>query len=179
LARRSRPSPTPRCWSSVQELIDAFDFGKTGRAPPRYDQADLERINAQVLHAMPYAEAQARLAALDADLGEAFWLAIRGNLAKFADVAGWAKVVAGPIAPVVEDAGFLAQALELLPDTLEADSWQAWAAAIKDKTGAKGRALFMPLRQALTGQSHGPEMGPLLTLIGREKAARRLAGETA
>jgi glutamyl-tRNA synthetase len=176
---RMGTSDTLEAASSVQELIDAFDFGKTGRAPPRYDQADLERINAQVLHAMPYAGAQARLAALDADLGEAFWLAIRGNLAKFADVAGWAKVVAGPIAPVVEDAGFLAQALELLPETLEADSWQAWAAAIKDKTGAKGRALFMPLRQALTGQSHGPEMGPLLTLIGREKAARRLAGETA
>ena len=68
---------------------------------------------------------------------------------------------------------------ELLPATVDASTWSAWSAAIKDATGAKGRALFLPLRQALTGMDHGPEMGPLLALIGREKAAKRLAGETA
>jgi glutamyl-tRNA synthetase len=50
---------------------------------------------------------------------------------------------------------------------------------VKEQTGAKGKGLFMPLRRALTGMDHGPEMGPLLPLIGHEKASRRLAGETA
>jgi glutamyl-tRNA synthetase len=165
--------------ASLAELGANFDFAKMGRAPARFDEADLHRLNAGVLHAMDYATAQPRLAALNADLGEDFWLAVRPNLKLFADVAELAKIVGGEITPVIEDPAFTAQALELLPATVDASTWSAWTAAIKDATGAKGRALFMPLRQALTGLDHGPDMGALLALIGREKAAKRLAGETA
>jgi len=161
---------------SLAALADTFDFAKMGRAPARYDPADLARLNAAVLHAMPYEVAKPRLQALDADLGEAFWTTIRANLAFFADVAEWAKVVRGPVTPVIEDRAFLDTARDLLPETLD---WHAWADAVKAATGAKGRALFMPLRQALTGKDHGPDMGSLLSLIGREKALKRLAGETA
>jgi glutamyl-tRNA synthetase len=120
--------------------------------------------------------AQPRLAALDADLGEGFWGAIRANLGKFVEVADWARVVRGPAKPVIADAAFTAAAADLLPETLD---WKAWTEAVKGVTGAKGRALFLPLRQALTGLDHGPEMGPLLPLIGRERALARLLGETA
>jgi len=161
---------------SLEALAESFDIGRMGRHPARYDQADLARINAAVLHEMPYAEAQPRLAEIGADLGESFWNAIRANLTVFSDVTGWAQVVRGPVTPVVEDASFLAQAAAVLPDPLD---WSAWAEAVKARTGAKGRALFLPLRRALTGKDHGPEMGPLLQLIGREKALRRLAGEAA
>ena len=164
---------------SLDDLGRNFDFAKMGRAPARFDEADLARINAGVLHAMDYAAARPRLAALGADLGEDFWLAVRPNLKLFADVADLAKVVGGEVTPVIEDPTFTAKALELLPATVDASTWSAWSAAIKEATGAKGRALFLPLRQALTGMDHGPEMGPLLALIGREKAAKRLAGETA
>ncbi|MBU6398134.1 MAG: glutamate--tRNA ligase, partial [Rhodospirillales bacterium] len=54
------------------------------------------------------------------------------------------------------------------------ESWKAWAAAISAATGAKGKALYQPLRLALTGEEHGPEMAPLLALMGRERAAQRL-----
>jgi glutamyl-tRNA synthetase len=165
--------------ADLQELIDGFDFGKTGRHPPRYVDADLDRLNAQVLHALSYAQVQSRLQNLGADLGEAFWLAIRSNLVKFSDVGTWARVVSGSVEPKIEDAAFLAQAAELLPASLDGESWAAWTSAVKDRTGAKGRGLFMPLRQALIGMDHGPEMGPLLPLIGREKAFKRLMGETA
>ncbi|MDB5432765.1 MAG: glutamate--tRNA ligase [Caulobacter sp.] len=165
--------------ADLAELIEGFDFGKTGRHPPRYVDADLDRLNAQILHAMSYEQAQARLQNLGADLGEAFWTAIRSNLQKFNDVSAWATVIGGSIEPKVEDAAFLAQAADLLPATLDADSWSSWVNAVKEKTGAKGRGLFMPLRQALTGMDHGPEMAPLLPLIGREKAIKRLLGETA
>ena len=161
---------------TLEALGEGFSFDKMGRHPARYDAADLARLNAGVLHAMPYAVAKPRLEAMGADLGEAFWTAIRANLAFFADAAQWAQVVRGPVAPVVEDQEFLSKALELLPESLD---WSAWIEAVKAATGAKGRALFQPLRRALTGLDHGPEMGPLLPLIGRETVLKRLSGETA
>jgi glutamyl-tRNA synthetase len=161
---------------SLAALADGFDFTKMGRSPARYDPADLARLNAAILHGMSYETARPRLQALDADLGEVFWNAVRANLALFADVTEWAQVVRGPVTPMVEDRAFLDAASELLPEDL---NWQAWVEAVKAATGAKGRGLFMPLRQALTGKDHGPDMGSLLGLIGREKALKRLSGEAA
>ena len=164
--------------ASLQGLVESFDIDKLGRAPARYDPADLTRLNAAVLHGMDYAAAGPRLAALDCDLGEAFWLAVRANLAKFEDVKAWARVIRGPVTPLmVSEPAFYAAAAEALPATLDGELWKAWTDAVKAATGAKGRALFAPLRAALTGLDHGPEMGPLLPLIGRERALRRLAGE--
>jgi glutamyl-tRNA synthetase len=165
--------------ASLDLLSQTFDFSKLGRAPARYDPADLERLNAQVLHAMPYAEAKPRLAQLGVDLGEAFWLAIRTNLALFADATELARLVAGPVTPMIEDQDFLNQALAVLPQTFDDNVWSDWVNAVKAATGAKGKGLFQPLRRALTGMDHGPEMGPLLVLIGREKAVARLGGQTA
>nr|WP_314429125.1 glutamate--tRNA ligase [uncultured Brevundimonas sp.] len=162
---------------SVEALGQAFAFSKMGRSPARYDTADLDRLNAQALHGMTYAEAQPRLAALGADLGEVFWDTVRGNLNKFADVADMARIVTGPVTPVIEDAAFAAAALEVLPEVIDAGAWSAWTAAVKDKTGAKGKGLFMPLRLALTGQAHGPDMAAMAPLIGREAIVRRLKGE--
>ena len=162
--------------SSLMALVEGQDFDKMGRAPARYDFDDLMRLNAQVLQAMTYADAQPRLAVLNADLGELFWDTIRMNLHKFAEVTEWAQIIGGDITPKIEDAAFAAKALELLPADYVRDSWQAWSSAIKEATGAKGKALFMPLRQALTGMDHGPDMGALSFLIGRDKIARRLQG---
>jgi glutamyl-tRNA synthetase, bacterial family len=164
---------------SVEALGDSFSFSKMGRSPARYDVLDLERLNAQALHAMDYATAQPRLVALGADLGEAFWDTVRQNLQKFSDVADLAKIVQGPITPVIEDPAFAAAALEVLPDSIGPTTWSEWTQAVKERTGAKGKGLFMPLRLALTGQSHGPEMAAIVPLIGRERIAARLKGETA
>lgn len=166
---------------SIEALAAAFTFGKMARHPGRYDPADLSRLNSAVLHAMDYVEARPRLAELGADLGEAFWLAVRANLGLFSGVATWARVVNGAIEPLIadEDRATVAAARDLLPAMLDGDSWGAWTTAVKEATGARGRGLFMPLRRALTGLDHGPEMAPLLPLIGRDKAARRLAGEAA
>jgi glutamyl-tRNA synthetase len=106
--------------ASVEALGQAFAFSKMGRSPARYDTADLDRLNAQALHAMTYAEAQPRLAGLGVDLGEVFWDTVRGNLTKFADVADMARIVTGPVTPVIEDAAFAAAALEVLPEVIDA-----------------------------------------------------------
>ena len=128
---------------------------------------------------MDYATARPRLVEHDADLGETFWNAVRGNLQTFADVVEMAKIVRGPVTPVIEDEAFAAAALSVLPETVDDTLWSVWTAAVKDATGAKGKALFMPLRLVLTGQPHGPDMATLAPLIGRERIAQRLQGETA
>ncbi|WP_296173468.1 glutamate--tRNA ligase [uncultured Brevundimonas sp.] len=163
--------------ASVEALGQAFAFSKMGRSPARYDTADLDRLNAQALHGLTYAEAQPRLAALGVDLGEGFWEAVKPNLTKFADVAEMAKIVTGPVTPVIEDGAFAAAALEVLPEVIDAGAWSAWTTAVKEKTGAKGKGLFMPLRLALTGQAHGPDMAAMAPLIGRDAIVRRLKGE--
>jgi glutamyl-tRNA synthetase len=164
----------------VETLAAEFAWDKIGRAPARFDPEELVRVNAQVLHTAPYAAVKADLAHHGADLGEAFWLAVRANLARLRDAKLWADVVRGPITPVIADAGFAAAAAEVLPaGAYDAETWKSFTEAVKGKTGAKGKALFMPLRQALTGQDHGPEMGPLFALIGAEKARARLAGQAA
>jgi glutamyl-tRNA synthetase len=117
---------------------------------------------------------------LPVDLGEAFWLAVRGNLTTFADVKTWIKVVEGRIAPGIEDPGFLADAAKALPSEPWTDTtWKTWTGAVSVASGRKGRALFHPLRLALTAQDNGPEMAKLLPLIGRTKAEARLKGQSA
>ena len=160
--------------ASIEDLIALQDFSKLGRAPARYDFADLMRLNAGVLQAMSYTCAQSRLKALDCDLGDLFWDTVRPNLHKFDDVADWANVVKGDIETSIEDAEFITKAAALLPDPYGRESWSAWTGAIKEATGAKGKALFMPLRLAITGREHGPDMGALTYLIGRDVLAKRL-----
>ncbi len=165
--------------SSIEALGESFAFAKMGRSPARYDTADLERLNAQSLHALSYQDARARLEALGCDLGETFWNTVRPNLARFGDVAALARIVTGPVTPVIEDAGFAEAALAVLPETIDEGVWARWTEAVKAATGAKGKALFMPLRLAITGMAHGPDMAALAPLIGRDRIARRLKGEVA
>ncbi|MET0547245.1 MAG: glutamate--tRNA ligase [Caulobacterales bacterium] len=166
--------------TKLTQLVEEFDFAKIGRAPARFDPDELNRVNAQVLHTLSYADVQKQLADQGADLGEAFWLAVRGNLNLLSGAGEWAHIINGPIVPVVEDADFLAQAAALLPaGPFDASTWGVWSDAVKTATGAKGKALFLPLRLALTGLRHGPEMNQLLALIGPEKAKARLAGQKA
>ena len=163
--------------NDLQTLAESFDFDRVGRAPARFDMTELEALNGKLLHETDYATVADRLAAYGAD--EALWLAVRGNIARVSDVAQWAQIVQGEIDPVIEDAPFTDQAAELVPDNLNSESWSALTSTLKEKTGAKGKKLFMPLRLALTGKPHGPEMAALFPLIGAEKARARLKGEKA
>lgn len=166
--------------SELGTLVESFDFAKIGRAPARFDPDDVKRLDTQLLHAAPYAVVAGRLAGLGADLGEAFWLAVRANLSRLDDALVWAEVVRGPIDPLIPDPAFAGAAAAVLPDgPFDQASWPAFVEAVKVATGAKGKALFMPLRQALTGRDHGPEMPALFALIGREKASDRLTGQRA
>lgn len=166
--------------ASLDELAGLVELAHVSRAPAKFDEHELDALSARTLHQLPYERVQARLAALGADGGEAFWLAVRGNLARLEDVKAWWQVVHGPLQPVLADAAFCAQAAALLPpEPFDATTWKSWTGAVAAATGLKGRALFMPLRQALTAQDHGPELAALLPLIGRERALKRLDGQAA
>jgi glutamyl-tRNA synthetase len=155
-----------------QALLDSFDLGTFGRAPARFDEEELARVNTAIIHQMPYADVAARL---PAGMDEAGWLAVRPNVTVLADAVDWWQVVTGPVvAPAmsVEDKAFLTEAAQALGES--GADWHALTADLKARTGRKGKALFLPLRQALTGRDHGPDMAALLPLIGVDEARRRL-----
>jgi glutamyl-tRNA synthetase len=163
-------------YENLEALARRLDLSMISHGPARFDPAELETLNARLLHAMPYAAAEPRLAELGlAD--EKLWLALRENLTRFPQIAEWARLVTGPIEPVIaeEDREFLAAARDLLPlEPWDETTWSAWTSAVKDATGRKGKALFLPLRLALTGRHDGPELKSLLPLLGRKACLDRL-----
>ncbi|HEY5346786.1 MAG TPA: glutamate--tRNA ligase [Rhizomicrobium sp.] len=165
---------------TLAALAEECDFARIGRAPAHFDPAELATLNAKLLHITPYGDVAARLTALGVGGFEAFWEAARPNLTRLSDAAGLWTLVTGPVTPVIGDAAFATHAAALLPPApWDAETWGLWTKAVAAETGAKGRALFHPLRLALTGLEHGPELKKLLPLIGRAKALARLKGETA
>lgn len=163
---------------SFEPLVDNFAFHKFSRSAVKFDVEELKHINAKILHMTEFDAVKDRVK-LDG-FSEEFWQAVRPNLEILDDVNLWWGVTYGKITPEISDKEFLNEALSLFPDGgLDVDSWGKWTKAIKDSTGRKGKELFLPLRLALTGQSHGPEMKLLLPLIGAERAKARLSGENA
>lgn len=155
-------------------LIETFDFASFGRAPARFDEAELATLNTRIVHALPFEAVADRL---PAGMGAAEWEAVRPNLATVADADGWWHVVAGAVDAALDpaDAAFRADAARLSASIdWSTDPWHALTAALKAETGRSGKALFLPLRLALTGRDHGPDMKALLPLIGRERAVERL-----
>jgi len=165
--------------ASLDELADLFEFHKISTAAARFDLEELKSLNAKLLHTLAYADVADRLAAMGVNGGEAFWNAVRGNLRVLTDAREWWQVVAGEITPIIEDSDLTGRAAALMPaEPWDQATWATWTDAIKTATGAKGRALFHPLRLALTGREAGPELKMLLPLIGRARAEARLAGQT-
>jgi glutamyl-tRNA synthetase len=161
--------------ASLDDLAREFDFARIGRAPAHFDPKELEGLNAKLLHGLGYDAVAPRLAALGVPAGAAFWDAVKPNLTRLSDAKDLATLVTGPVGPVIEDAAFIAAAAELLPpEPWDDNTWSAWTKAVGQATGAKGRALFHPLRLALTGREHGPELKKLLPLIGRAETLSRL-----
>ena len=164
---------------NLAQLVDEFSFDKIGRAPARFDEAELLLVNGRLLHETAYFDVKDRLETMGVAGGEEFWLLIRNNITKLGEIAGWSTVINAPMPGQIndEDVDFCRQAAELLPDELDGQSWGQWVGNLKEKTGRKGKSLFLPLRMALTGRTHGPEMDKLLPLLGSKRAKARLAGE--
>ncbi|MFN3827179.1 MAG: glutamate--tRNA ligase [Micavibrio sp.] len=168
-------------FGKMEDLINSFDLSKFSKGAPKFDMEELLRLNTKIIHDSSFAAVKPRLDAIGlGDLDEAFWLAVRPNLQKLGDIKEWWTVANGPVEPVIDDFDFIAQAASLMPAApWNADTWKTWTDAVKSQTGRKGKELFMPLRKALTGMEHGPELAVLLPLIGPEKALSRLQKKAA
>ncbi len=143
---------------SLDELAAGFDLSRFGSAPTKFDVEDLFPLTARYNQSLPYEAVAERIRALGVP----------------DDLAGWWQMMRDGANPVIdeEDRDFVTQALALLPPRpFDDTTWGSWTSAVKQATGRKGRALFMPLRKALTGQSHGPDMSLMLPLLQKIKAA--------
>ncbi len=163
--------------TQMAELMAGFDLGRFGQAPARFDTAELAKLNARLLHILPLAEVADRLASLGVPPDAAFWEAVRPNLASLSEAADWWAIAHGDLPPQPADPLAQAAAALLPPEPWDATTWPLWTARITEATGAKGKALFLPLRRALTGRDHGPEMKFILPLIDPARAKARLLGE--
>lgn len=163
-------------FTRLQPLIEQFDISKFSKGAPKFDMEELLRLNAKIIHDTPFDDVNVRLARMDMeDLDEEFWNSVRPNLSKLEDIRDWWQVAKGPIESVIDEPDYLAKAAELLPPPpWSENTWKDWTDKVKENTGRKGKELFMPLRKALTGMDHGPELAALLPLLGPEKVQRRL-----
>lgn len=168
-----------------QAMARAFTVKHLGRAPARFEESQLNVWQREVAHHMPLEESERWLAAetpgdIDAERRRAFIAAIRPNVLLPKDVARWRDVVFGP-SPQLDDAA-LARVREAGAPFFRAAAQAAAAGgtlsaivdAVKAATGAKGQALWKPLRLALTGASEGPELEPLLRAMTDHSIRERL-----
>ena len=164
-------------YDSLEELAEKLDFSMISHGAARYDPAELEALNARILHQTDFSTISARLAPLGVH-SEAVWLALRDNITRLPGIVDWLPLIKGPIDPVIapEDREFISLAASLLPpEPFDGQTWKTWTTQIKAESGRKGKSLFMPLRLALTGRQDGPELRSLLPLIGRKACLDRLS----
>lgn len=174
LAKLGTPDPI-EARAEMTDLVADFDISRFGRATPRFDPKELTHLNARILHALPFEAVAARLPdGFDA----ALWEVVRPNLTQLDDALIWFEIVRGKTLPRVEDPELSQLAASLLPaEPWDESTWGSWTAAVKEASGRKGKALFLPLRQALTGLDHGPELKFLLPLLGRARVLACLGVE--
>jgi glutamyl-tRNA synthetase len=171
LALGSSMDPVP---GMPADLAATYDLGNVSKSAARFDTKQLLALNRKWLHGLPFDAVKDRL---PEGAGEDFWRAVRGNLDLFREVRDWWEVVAGAIVPLGEagDADLLRIAAETLPEEpWDEATWPAWTAVVAERAGRKGKALYLPLRRALTGEDHGPDLKVFLPLIGRSRALERL-----
>ena len=169
---RMAPAPT-----TLEALIQELDLGRFGRAAAVFDPGQLVRLSRDVFQALPLDAVRERPGC--ADLAADEWAVLRENVADCDELAAWLAVLREPMRPVVEDAEFLRAAADLLPPTLDDGTAAAWVGAVRQATGRRGKALYHPLRLALTGRADGPKLADLLPLLGRERVWHRLCGDIA
>ncbi len=162
----------------MRAVIDGFDLGKFGRATAKFDPSELAKLNSQIVQALEFADVESRLADIGVTSGAEFWLAVRGNLGTVDEARVWWDICTQPITPVIDAMAVTNAAAALLPaGDLDSQIWSSWTKSIAAETGVKGKGLFMPLRLALTGRDAGPEIAPLLAIMGRERVIKRLQGQ--
>ncbi len=156
--------------TDLSELIDGFDISRFGSAPTKFDSEDLFPLTARYLQGLPVDAVKAELDTIGvpAEVQPDFWAVAKENITTLKDLEGWWILCRDGAEPLIdaEDKDFIAEAMTLLPAApYDSESWGKWTNEVKEKTGRKGKGLFMPLRKAVTGMERGPDMSALLALM--------------
>ena len=160
---------------SINQIISEFKLETISTSPGRIEIDVLNALNKKQVQKLNFDEVSERLKNIDEKIDEKFWNTIRSNLETVEGVKQWSDIVFDSKLIEAEDKEYIKSAMELIPDDpWDENTWELWTSAIKEKTGRKGKELFLPLREAFTGMSHGPEMKLLIQLIGREKILERV-----
>ena len=160
---------------SVNQIISEFKLETISTSPGRIEIDVLNALNKKQVQKLNFDDVSERLKNIDEKIDEKFWNTIRSNLETVEGIKQWSDIVFDSKLIEAEDKEYIKSAMELIPDDpWDENTWEMWTSAIKEKTGRKGKELFLPLREAFTGMSHGPEMKLLIQLIGREKILERV-----
>ena len=160
---------------SLNQIISEFKLETISTSPGRIEIDVLNALNKKQVQKLNFDEVSERLKNINQKIDEKFWNTIRSNLETVEGVKQWSDIVFDSKLIEAEDKEYIKSAMELIPDDpWDENTWELWTSAIKEKTGRKGKELFLPLREAFTGMSHGPEMKLLIQLIGREKILERV-----
>jgi glutamyl-tRNA synthetase len=161
--------------TEMSEFIDGFDISRFGSAPTKFDAEDLKPLTAHYLQTLQLPDVAEEIRALGVPdaMAAQFWNVTRENITTLHDLKGWWDMFSTGAEPAIDeqDRAFVAQAMAMLPEgPFDGDTWRTWTDAVKDATDRKGKGLFMPLRRALTGQAHGPDMSAVMPLLQVVKA---------
>ena len=160
---------------NIDQIKSEFKLSTISTSPGRIEIDVLNALNKKQVQKYNFSEIEERLKKIDEKIDQKFWETIRGNLNVVEDIKQWTDIVFNSQTIKPSDKDYIKIAMELIPDDPWNDeTWGQWTSAIKEKTGRKGKELFLPLREAFTGLNHGPEMKLLIQLLGREKIIERV-----
>ena len=160
---------------NIDQIKSEFKLSTISTSPGRIEIDVLNALNKKQVQKYNFSEIEERLKKIDEKIDQKFWETIRGNLNIVEDIKQWTDIVFNSETIKPSDKDYIKIAIELIPDDPWNDeTWGLWTSAIKEKTGRKGKELFLPLREAFTGLNHGPEMKLLIQLLGREKIIERV-----
>ena len=161
--------------SSISQIIEEFRIKTISTSPGKIEIDLLNALNKKIVQKYQFDEIRDRLAKVDKRIDEKFWNTVKGNLETVEDIQNWTDIVFNNELIEPKDKEFIKITLDTMPaDPWSDETWDEWTGKVKELTGRKGKELFLPLREAFTGLSHGPEMKKLIQLLGREKILERV-----
>ena len=156
----------------IEALVSNFNLKNISSSSPKFSKEVLKFLNKDILQSYKSNEISLRLVDLNNNLPEdKLWQFVKNNISFFLEIKNWIDVINSEnnVFGKNIDKNFLDIAIETLPkEPFNEETWDTWTNLIKNKTGLKGKELFMPLRIALTGMNKGPELKYLLPLLNKK-----------
>ncbi len=161
---------------NINELIKSFDINTISSSPPKFSLDVLKSLNKEIIQNYNFEDVRKKFLNLGTDnIQLNFWEFVKYNINFFSESLEWLEIINDTSSYKNENDNFLKEAAMLLPEhPYDLNTWESWTNLISQKTGKKGKELFMPLRKALTGKDKGPELKYLLPLLSKETILKKL-----